>query len=97
MVEARARAESGISNSSDLDLSDNNTCILCYNRIEFFAMGSCDHKNVCHKCCLRLRLVLGETTCSICKTELDEIVVSRNKQLTWQEFNKRWRKKAIED
>ena len=89
MVEVRSRVESNVSESDN--------CILCYNVIDFFAIGICDHKNTCHKCSLRLRLIMKDEKCSICKAELEEILISKNKSITWAEFEKRWRKKAIED
>ena len=35
-------------------------CILCMNELKFFALGQCDHKNVCHTCALRLRVILED-------------------------------------
>jgi len=87
--EKRGRAESNV---SDIDLTDLEHCILCFNEIQFYAMGTCDHKNVCHKCSLRIRLVMNDKHCSICKTELDEIVVASKKDLTWDEFERKIRK-----
>ena len=89
MVETRSRVESNVSESD--------SCILCYNSIEFFSLGCCDHKNTCHKCALRLRLIMKDEKCSICKTDLDEVVITKNKDLEWHEFERRGRKKAIED
>lgn len=40
---------------------------------------------------------MKDKKCSICKTELEEVLVTSNKALTWAEFEKRLRKKAIED
>lgn len=37
-----------------------NNCILCFNEIKFYSMGKCGHKNVCHTCCLRLRLIMED-------------------------------------
>ena len=90
----RSRAQSDVLSEKDLE-KDN--CILCFNEIKFFAMGECDHKNVCARCVLRIRLIMEDDKCSICKTECDEIVVSANKNLTWNEFERRWKKKAITD
>lgn len=67
---------------------------MCLEPIVHFAMGKCNHKSVCHKCALRIRLLLEETKCSICKQELDEIVISNDATLTWDEFNP---KDAIQD
>ena len=63
--------------------------MLCCNSMRFFAMGSCGHKNVCHICVLRTRLLIKDHKCSICKTELDEIVISQDKNLTWKEFEEK--------
>jgi hypothetical protein len=60
-------------------------------------MGSCDHKNVCNTCSLRLRFILEDEQCPICKTDLDEIVISEDKSLTWAFFNKKVKNKCDED
>lgn len=66
------------------DVSDGTVkCILCWNEVQYFAMGKCNHKNVCHKCSLRIRLIMKDKKCSICKTELLEIVVSSDMSITW--------------
>lgn len=49
-------------------------------------MGKCNHKDVCHKCVLRIRLLMADNHCSICKAECDEIVVSNDMQLVWDDF-----------
>ena len=85
----RERAESGV--------SDQSSCILCYSDIKFYAMGKCDHKNVCHKCSLRIRLVMKDMKCSMCKTELDEIVIASDQDLTWDDFEDTLKHKALGD
>ena len=68
------------------DVSDGPVaCILCWNPVQYFAMGKCNHKNVCHKCSLRIRLIMKDKKCSICKTELLEIVVSSDMSITWDQ------------
>jgi len=42
-------------------------------------------------------LLLGDTKCTICKADLDEIVISSNKDLTWDEFDGKQKKKAYKD
>ena len=72
-------------------------CLLCDNKLKFFAMGPCGHKNVCVTCSLRLRLILEDEECPVCRADLDEIVISDDKSLTWEFFNKRLKKKSEED
>lgn len=71
--------------------------MLCFNSLKFFAIGHCGHKNVCHTCVLRLRLIMEDETCSICRAELDEIVITDDKELEWTFFNKKLKRKCEED
>ena len=79
------------------EVNDDEHCILCLNEIKFFALGECDHKNVCNTCSLRMRLILEDEQCPICKADLDEIVISDDKSLTWQFFEKKLKRKCEED
>ena len=72
-------------------------CILCFNELKFFALGQCDHKNVCNTCSLRLRLILEDEQCPICKADLDEIVITEDKDLTWGVFTKKLKRRCEED
>jgi hypothetical protein len=70
------RKDSNISaTGSELDLSDLEHCILCFNNLKVYALGKCGHKNVCSTCMLRLRFIMKDKHCPICKTELDEVFI----------------------
>ena len=90
MVQARPRIDSRVS-EQEIAEADKDACILCFNEINHFAMGSCGHKEVCAQCSLRIRLILDDKTCPLCKQTLDEIVVTDDKTLTWERFDKRVR------
>ena len=66
------------SNLSDIDLTDHEHCLLCYNQLRVFSLGKCNHKNICHICALRLRIIMKDKQCPICKTECDEIVIAED-------------------
>jgi hypothetical protein len=87
------------SNISDLevDVSDTEHCILCFNNLYFFATGKCGHKNICHTCALRLRLIIKDPKCPICKTELTDLVIAQDKSLTFDIFDKELRDKLAYD
>ncbi len=51
-------------------------------------MGSCGHTAVCAKCSLRIRLLMDDKNCTLCKKELEEIVVTQDRSLTWSRFDK---------
>ena len=76
------------SNISDLevDISDTEHCVLCFNFLKFVALGKCGHKNVCLICALRLRFILKDIRCPICKAELKEILLCEDKSITYETF-----------
>ena len=54
--------------------------------MKFFALGKCNHKNVCHTCILRLRFILHDFKCPICKTECDDLLIAENHSYTFEKF-----------
>jgi hypothetical protein len=82
---------------SDFELANGENCILCFNELKFFALGECDHKCVCNLCCLRLRLIMEDEQCPICKTELEEVVITSDRDLDWKFFKKKLAKNCDED
>lgn len=53
------------------------TCCLCFEDAEWFAVGSCDHDDVCALCAYRLRVVMRDRSCPLCKATNDMIVITR--------------------
>ena len=82
---AAARKQSDL--SEDVDLSDKEHCILCFNDMHYFSLGRCNHKNVCYTCILRLRFIMKDRKCPICKSENEEILIARTQTLTFEQFN----------
>ena len=80
----RSRAQSDV--SADLDLTDLEKCVLCYNEMRFYILGRCNHKNVCINCALRVRLLMEDSKCQICRTDLEEVFVTQDPNMTWEKF-----------
>ncbi len=53
-------------------------CVLCCEPLLYVCMGRCNHKNMCEKCGLRLRLLMKNFHCPMCKTELEEVIITEN-------------------
>jgi len=96
MVQARPRVDSKVS-EKEIAGADKEHCILCFNEIEFFALGSCGHSLVCAKCALRIRLLMDDQKCALCKTELEEVVITSDRGLTWANFDKNLRNECDKD
>jgi len=84
------RVDSRVS-EQELAEADTENCLLCSNPIIFVALGQCGHILVCAKCSLRIRLLMDDNNCTLCKQELSEIVVTKRRDLTWEEFDRRVR------
>eukprot|EP00045_Choanoeca_perplexa_P017017 m.238202 g.238202 ORF g.238202 m.238202 type:complete len:793 (+) comp17426_c0_seq5:270-2648(+) len=61
---------------------DDNTCELCAESLEVIAVGSCNHR-VCHCCSLRMRVLLKQHDCAICRAPLDKILLTDKLSATW--------------
>ncbi|CAN7052563.1 hypothetical protein IGI04_027724 [Brassica rapa subsp. trilocularis] len=53
------------------------SCAVCADNLEWVAYGSCGHREVCSTCVVRLRFVLCDPRCCICKTESPLIFVTK--------------------
>ena len=51
---------------------DDGNCVLCCEKVKFFAIGHCDHP-ICFKCSSRMRVLATEFYCAACRAELDEV------------------------
>jgi E3 ubiquitin-protein ligase ZNF598 len=51
-------------------------CLLCCTPMRLLSFGSCGHVTACGPCCLRLRMCYKRTDCSVCKSELPDVVIA---------------------
>ncbi|TYZ61700.1 hypothetical protein PybrP1_005712 [[Pythium] brassicae (nom. inval.)] len=63
--------------AAEAEAADDELCLLCADPIKFYAVGECNHTGMCSKCFMRMRLILHDKACPMCKTALDRVVVSR--------------------
>ncbi|KAI8817933.1 uncharacterized protein EV422DRAFT_570086 [Fimicolochytrium jonesii] len=63
-------------------------CFICADTVTWYAIGECNHK-VCHLCSLRLRALYKQKSCALCKTELHDVVYTKNPDALFQDFNLR--------
>jgi hypothetical protein len=52
-------------------------CVICAEPLEWLAYGPCDHKDVCSSCIARLRFVLKDNKCCICKQDCAAVFVTK--------------------
>ncbi|XP_006654202.1 E3 ubiquitin-protein ligase hel2 [Oryza brachyantha] len=53
------------------------SCAVCADALEWVAYGACGHREVCSTCVVRLRFVMGDRRCCICKTDCAFVFVTK--------------------
>lgn len=52
-------------------------CAVCAEPLAWVGVGPCLHRDVCSTCVIRLRTVLKDRKCCICKQECPTVLVTR--------------------
>ncbi|XP_064603031.1 E3 ubiquitin-protein ligase ZNF598-like isoform X2 [Liolophura sinensis] len=50
------------------------TCPVCSEHIDIYAVGACDH-SICYKCSTRMRVLCDQMYCPICRTNLPQVLL----------------------
>ncbi|CAL8122875.1 unnamed protein product [Orchesella dallaii] len=54
-------------------------CVVCYRDVRYYSVGACDH-SVCFECSVRMRVLLEQNECPICRQILDQVIFTRGKK-----------------
>lgn len=65
---------------------DFSTCIICTEDVKVYSLGVCNHP-ICHICSLRLRLLYNSKECPYCKTELENVIFTKNENRLYEQYN----------
>lgn len=61
-------------------------CWVCCRDLDFHAVGICGHNDMCLYCACRLRILLKDIKCPICKTELPKILITKNISARFEDY-----------
>ncbi|CAA7400110.1 unnamed protein product [Spirodela intermedia] len=53
------------------------TCVVCAESLEWVGYGSCGHREVCSTCVVRMRFVLDDRRCCLCKIESPTVFITK--------------------
>ncbi|GLE05690.1 hypothetical protein PINS_up014730 [Pythium insidiosum] len=74
------REGGGVQDVEEGDDEEEDSCLLCADPITYYAVGECNHHGICSKCSLRMRMLMNDRNCPICKQHLDRVVVCRGRR-----------------
>lgn len=83
--DSEASVSSPANEAAEDDSDEVEPCLLCADPIRFHAVGECNHTGICSKCFMRMRMLLNDKACPMCKTVLDRVIVSKE-QRTFESF-----------
>ena len=56
-------------------------CLVCYDELSTVCVGKCNHAVVCSLCTARLRIIMKDFNCVMCKTEMEHVFVTKADQI----------------
>ncbi|KAJ1723382.1 hypothetical protein LPJ53_002286 [Coemansia erecta] len=81
-------ADANDNDNNESDSDDKDVCFICADRVDYFAVGECDHRT-CYRCNLRLRALFKSKACPYCKTELETIIYTTDGEAPFSDLSKR--------
>eukprot|EP00742_Colponemidia_sp_Colp-10_P006131 GILJ01006562.1.p1 GENE.GILJ01006562.1~~GILJ01006562.1.p1 ORF type:complete len:825 (+),score=152.05 GILJ01006562.1:38-2512(+) len=65
---------------------DTRTCVICCDVPVFSSIGECNHSEVCWLCCLRIRYLMNDTRCPVCKADLPKVILTSDYHKSFTDF-----------
>ena len=62
------------------------TCWVCCKDLDFHALGACGHNDMCLYCACRLRILLKDYKCPICKMSLPQVLITKNPNAKLEDY-----------
>ena len=70
-------------------IENNSQCVICGEKIEYYSIGQCNHKEICYYCTLKNRTFYNDKKCPLCNTNLDIVFISPKTEIkTFEELSK---------
>ncbi|CAB4388900.1 hypothetical protein RhiirA5_501235 [Rhizophagus irregularis] len=73
------------SNLSSNNENTDNICYICSDQMEIYSISKCNHRT-CHLCSLRTRILLDSDTCAYCRTQQNEVLLTRDSKKSFEEL-----------
>ena len=81
------QARSGIVQTAKKPVArEDEVCVCCCEPLREIGVGRCNHAVACGLCNLRLRLLLNDTSCIVCKQPVDRLIIASHHSPRFQEL-----------
>jgi hypothetical protein len=86
-IEKPERSEEVAKNDALADDSDAEYCLTCCEPVRYFALGPCNHRDLCDTCSLRMRECYKDHTCPLCKHAIEHVIYTRDTTKKYEEYD----------
>jgi hypothetical protein len=62
-------------------------CLVCMDPIDIFALGECNHRNICGRCSLKQRMFHKDLQCMMCKAALATVIYTTEARRPYAAFD----------
>ena len=65
-------------------------CVICGEKIEYYSIGRCNHREICYYCTLKNRTFYNDKKCPLCNTNLEIVFISPKSEIySFEELSKK--------
>ncbi len=64
-------------------------CLVCMDPIQVFAVGKCNHRNICARCNLKQRIFFKDVACLMCKAQLPTMIYTTHPTRSFEAFSEK--------
>ena len=73
----------------DIKDESNSQCVICGEKMEYYSIGQCNHKEICYYCTLKNRTFYNDKKCPLCNQTLDIVYISpKTETKSYEELSK---------
>ena len=72
------------------DSEKESTCIICGDKLSFYSIGKCNHKEICYYCTIKNRSFYEDIKCPLCNTNLSLVFISPiSEKISFEDLSKK--------
>ncbi|KAK3063255.1 hypothetical protein LTR53_018990, partial [Teratosphaeriaceae sp. CCFEE 6253] len=78
-----------VGKSMEVGVDGRISCNYCYQRIEYFSVGPCNHAT-CYDCILRRRALFGDIACMVCEKDMPLVFFTNDANKRFLQYVDKW-------
>lgn len=68
-------------------MEEENSCSICFEKLEMIGVGKCEHKSICALCHYKMRIIQKNVECGVCKSLNEVIIITDDLQQDFKDYD----------